>query len=64
MLPKEVRKVRIVRRFQYKDALRSYKIIINGSQVGTIARNSSLEIEVPCGGLRNEARIDWGRSLP
>jgi hypothetical protein len=34
------------------------------TQVGTIARNSSLEIEVPCGGLRIEARIDWGRSLP
>jgi hypothetical protein len=64
MRSSEVCKIRIVRGSQYKDALRLYKIIINGSQVGTIARNSALEIETPCGALAIEARIDWGRSLP
>jgi hypothetical protein len=33
-------------------------------QVGTIARNSTLDLEVPSGRLKVEARLDWGRSAP
>jgi hypothetical protein len=61
---REICNIRIIRRSQYKDALRAYKIIINGSEVGTLSRNSRLEIEAPSGALRIEARIDWGRSQP
>jgi len=57
-------KLRIIRRSGYADSLRSYKIIVNGSKVGTIARDSVLDVEVPSGPLRIEARIDWGRSRP
>jgi hypothetical protein len=57
-------KLRIIRHGGFADSLRSYKIIVNGSQVGTIAKNSVLDIEVPDGPLRIEARIDWGRSRP
>jgi len=56
--------LRIVRHGGYADALRSYKIFVNGSQVGTIARKSTVNIEVPSGPLTVEARVDWGRSRP
>ena len=56
--------IRIVRRSGYSDALRSYKILINGAAVGSIARNSVLDLAVPSGPLTIEARIDWVRSPP
>jgi hypothetical protein len=56
--------LRIVRRSGYADALRSYKIFINGTAAGSIARNSVLDLEVPSGPLTIEARVDWGRSRP
>jgi hypothetical protein len=56
--------IRIVRRSGYSDALRSYKILINGTAVGSIARNSVLDLAVPSGPLTIEARIDWARSEP
>jgi hypothetical protein len=64
MLTNATCKLRIIRHSGYADALRSYKIIINGSEVGTIAKNAVLDIEVPSGSLRIEARLDWGRSQP
>jgi hypothetical protein len=64
MLSSAICKIRIIRRSQYRDALRSYKVIVNGLEVGTISRNALLDIEAPSGALRVEARIDWGRSLP
>src|SRR5438876_8629167 len=57
-------KLRIIRRSGYADVLRSYRIIINGSEVGTIASNAVLELEIPSGPLTIEARVDWGRSRP
>ena len=57
-------KLRIIRHGGSADFLRSYKIIVNGSEVGIIAKESVLDIEVPSGPLRIEARIDWGRSRP
>ena len=56
--------LRIIRHGEFRDFLRSYKIIVNGSAVGTIGRDSVLDIEVPSGPLKIEARIDWGRSRP
>ena len=56
--------LRLVRGSGYADWLRRYKIFINGAQVGTIARDAILDLEVPSGPLTIEARIDWGRSQP
>jgi hypothetical protein len=56
--------LRIIRRSQFADYLRSYRIFVNGAQVGTIARDSVLDLQVPSGPLTLEARLDWGRSRP
>jgi hypothetical protein len=56
--------LKIIRRGGYADALRSYKIFINDEQVGSIARHATLELDVPSGPLKVEARVDWGRSSP
>ena len=54
----------IVRHSGYADFLRSYTISINGAEVGTIARNSVLDLRVPSGPVTIEARLDWGGSQP
>ena len=59
-----ISRLRIVRGSGYADRIRRYKISINGAQVGTIARDSVLDLEVPTRPLTIEARIDWGRSRP
>jgi hypothetical protein len=56
--------LRIVRHGGYADRIRRYKILVNGAQVGAIAHDSVLDLEVPCGSLTIEARVDWGRSQP
>jgi hypothetical protein len=56
--------LRVIRRSEFADRFRSYTIFVNGTAVGTIARNSVLELEVPSGRLTIEARVDWGRSPP
>jgi len=56
--------LRLIRRSGYADWLRSYEIIVNGIKVGTLARNSVLDLVVPSGRVTVEARIDWGRSRP
>ena len=56
--------IKIVRSSQYADMLRSYRIMLNGETVGSIARDSVLEIVAPAGKATIEARIDWGRSQP
>jgi hypothetical protein len=56
--------LRIVRHGGFADLLRSYKNFANGSQVGTIARKSAVDIEVPSGPLTVETRVDWGRCRP
>jgi hypothetical protein len=57
-------KLRIVRHGGYADFLRSYKIFVNDVTAGTISRNAVLDLEVPSGRLKIEARVDWGRSQP
>ncbi|CAN0295509.1 unnamed protein product, partial [Phaeothamnion confervicola] len=54
----------VVRGSAYADYVRSYKMLVNGKVVGSIARNSKLELLVPSGPVTVEARIDWGRSAP
>lgn len=56
--------VRVVRHSGYADTLRRYKIHVNGEVVGSIARNSVLDLKVPSGPVTIEASIDWGRSEP
>jgi hypothetical protein len=57
-------KLRLVRGSGYADRFRKYKIFINGALAGTIGPDAVLDLEVPCGRLTIEARIDWGRSQP
>jgi hypothetical protein len=57
-------RLRLVRGSGYAYRLRRYKIFIDGAQVGTIARDAVLDLEVPSGPHTIEARIDWGRSQP
>jgi hypothetical protein len=56
--------LRVVRGSGYADRFRPYKILVNGAQAGTIGRDAVLDLEVPCGPVTIEARIDWGRSQP
>lgn len=56
--------LRVVRGGGYADRLRQYKIFINGTQAGAIARDATLDLEVQSGALTIEARLDWGRSHP
>jgi hypothetical protein len=56
--------LRIVRGSGYADRLRDYKIFVNGAQLATLARDAAINLEVPCGPLTIEARLDWGRSEP
>jgi hypothetical protein len=57
-------KLRIVRHGGYADMIRAYKILVNGEAAGAISRNAVLNLEVPSGRLKIEARVDWGRSQP
>jgi hypothetical protein len=57
-------RLRVTRAGGYADYLRSYTIIVNGKEVGTIGRNSTAEFVVPSGRLTVEASVDWGRSTP
>lgn len=56
--------IRFVRPPGFADAIRSYRIVLDGRQVGTIARNTTLEVKVPAGTHSLEASVDWGRSKP
>ena len=56
--------LRVSRGRQYADRLRSYKIFVNGAQVGTIPVNDEFDVQVPAGRMTVEARIDWTRSAP
>ena len=57
-------RLRVVRGSGWADRFRAYEIFINGAHVGDIARDSALDVDVPCGPLTIEARLDWGRSPP
>jgi hypothetical protein len=57
-------KLTIVRRGGFTDMLRTYKIFVNDEQVGTVDRDAVLNVEVPSGRLKVQARIDWAKSRP
>jgi len=54
----------IVRRGGYTDMIRSYKIFVNDGPVGTVGRDAVLNVEIPSGPLKVQARIDWAESRP
>jgi hypothetical protein len=58
-------RLKVRRSGAYADSLRSYKIFVNDKQAGTIARNSAIELDVPSGRLKVQAKLDWcvSRSL-
>src|SRR4051812_31358937 len=51
--------VRIRRAVQVNDKLRSYRILMDGTCVGTIASRGELQLELPAGRHNLLARIDW-----
>lgn len=52
-------KVRIVRGGGWQDALRSYKVFLDGQLVGELKRNSELALPVTQGLHTVQLRIDW-----
>ena len=56
--------IRIVRPKAYTDMIRSYRIFLNGQEVGSIADGGVLEFEAPAGRYTLVGKIDWARSAP
>jgi hypothetical protein len=56
--------IRLVRPSLYVDRIRSYRIMLDGKNIGKIGNNGTLEIAAPAGSIIIEARIDWARSEP
>jgi len=44
--------------------LRRYRILVDGRPAATVGRNETVELTVPAGTHRVEARIDWLSSEP
>jgi hypothetical protein len=57
-------RLKVIRRTQYVDLIRSYRIRVNGRDVATIGRNAVVEVDVPGGPLTIEGCIDWCGSAP
>lgn len=57
-------KLVIARPRQYADMLRRYRITVDGELAARIATGQSVEIDLPPGGHRIVATIDWARSNP
>lgn len=51
--------IKIYRRKEYADALRSYQIYIDGEMVGDINRGQTVELQMPNGTHRIALKIDW-----
>ena len=56
--------LRLHRSSTYIDAVRPYRILANGSEIGKVVRGSTLEVSVPAGQTIVEAKIDWCSSRP
>jgi hypothetical protein len=54
--------LRIVRRKQYADLLRRYRLFVGESCVACLAARESFEVHLPPGQYELLARIDWCRS--
>jgi hypothetical protein len=57
-------KLKIIRHGGNADRLRSYKIFVDDKHVGNVSHNGVLDLEVPNGTVKVQARIDWARSRP
>jgi len=54
--------VRLKRASEIADMLRTYKIVLDGNEVGTIRRGKEVTLEVAPGPHRMWLRIDWCES--
>ncbi len=55
----------IVRRSgSFRDALRKYKVLVDGEVVGKVGRNKQIDVEVSPGQHEVQMKIDWSRSEP
>ena len=56
--------IRFVRPSGYADRIRSYQMLVNGRDVGTIGNGKTLEVKAAPGAIRIEAKIDWAKARP
>lgn len=56
--------IRLVRPKRYADMIRSYRIFLNGREVGSIGNGGVLEFAAPAGRNTLVGKIDWARSEP
>src|SRR5262245_26768413 len=64
LMPDNTCTIRFVRPSGYPDRIRSYKMLVNGVQVGKIANGETLEVTVAAGTAVIEATIDWAKARP
>ena len=57
-------KIILNRPSQWMNRMRSYKVSINGKQIGTVKNGSSEEFPVEPGNNSVECKVDWYRSRP
>ena len=56
--------IKFIRASKYPDRIRTYKIFVDETPVGTLGAASSFEITTGSGRKTIQARIDWCRSQP
>jgi hypothetical protein len=62
--PRSVATLSIARPRQYADALRQYRVLIDGAEAAKIRPGQAIDIDLPPGRHRVVAVIDWARSNP
>src|SRR5947209_11186025 len=62
MDPKAV--IRVERNKSMTDALRAYKVIVDGETVGKLRRGKSVRVEVAPGSHEVWMKVDWTKSAP
>jgi hypothetical protein len=56
--------LRVIRRNRFADALRSYRIYVDGKEAGKVPNGGMLELRCPAGEVTVQASIDWCESTP
>jgi hypothetical protein len=51
--------IKLKRRWQYTNALRSYSVVLDGARVGKIKNNSEVELQCEPGSHSLQLRISW-----
>ena len=52
-------RVTFYRRRTWQDFFRSYLILVDGGEIGTLKRSGSLSVDLPAGPHTGQARISW-----